>query len=52
MRLVRRFHLDERKIDGAVHWNSMSPKLRNAFQKRENSRPRIGYNTFIMEAAT
>ena len=24
---------DEREMDGAVHWNSMDPKLRNAFQK-------------------
>ena len=24
---------DERETDGAVHWNSMRPKLRKAFQK-------------------
>ena len=33
MRLVRRYDQDGREIDGAVHWNSMGPKLRNAFQK-------------------
>ena len=33
MRLVRRYDQDERETDGAVHWNSMSPKLRKAFQK-------------------
>ena len=31
LRLVR--HQDERETDGAVHRNSMGPKLRNAFQK-------------------
>ena len=31
MRLVRRNDQDEREIDGAVHWNSMVPKLRRAF---------------------
>ena len=33
MRLVRRCGQDEREIDCAVHWNSMGPKLRNAFHK-------------------
>ena len=33
MRLVRRYDQDERETDGAVHWNSMVPKLRKALQK-------------------
>ena len=33
MRLVRRYDQDERATDGAVHWNSMNPILRKAFQK-------------------
>ena len=33
MRLVRRYVQDERESDGAVHGNSMVPKLRKAFQK-------------------
>ena len=33
MRLVRRYDQDERETDGAVHWNSMCPKLRKAFEK-------------------
>ena len=33
MRLVRRYDQDERETDGAVHWNSIGPKLRKAFQK-------------------
>ena len=33
VRLVLRFDQDERETDGAVHWNSMGLKLRNAFQK-------------------
>ena len=33
MRLVRRYDQDERESDDAVHWNSMVPKLRKAFQK-------------------
>ena len=33
MRLVRRYDPDERETEGAVHWNSMGPKLRKAFQK-------------------
>ena len=33
MRLVRHYDQDERETDGAVHWNSMVPKLRKAFQK-------------------
>ena len=33
MRLARRYGQDERETDGAVHWNSMGPKLRRAFQK-------------------
>ena len=33
MRLVRHHDQDERETDGAVHWNSMVPMLRNAFQK-------------------
>ena len=32
MRLVRRYDQDEREVDGAGHWNSMGPTLRNAFQ--------------------
>ena len=33
MRLVRLYDQDERETDGSVHCNSMSPKLRKAFQK-------------------
>ena len=33
MRLVRDYDQDERETDGAVHLNSMIPKLRKAFQK-------------------
>ena len=33
MRVVCRYDQDERETDGAVHWNSMGPKLRKAFQK-------------------
>ena len=33
MRLVRRFDQDERETDGAVGWNSVGPKLLEAFQK-------------------
>ena len=33
MRLVPRYDQDERETDGAVHWKSMGPKLRRAFQK-------------------
>ena len=33
MRLVRHYDQDERETDGAVHWGSMGPKLRKAFQK-------------------
>ena len=33
MGLIRHYDLDERETDGAVHWNSMVPKLRKAFQK-------------------
>ena len=33
MKLVRHHDQDERETDGAVHWNSMGPKLRKAFQK-------------------
>ena len=33
MRLVRHYDQDDRETDGAVHWNSMGPKLRKAFQK-------------------
>ena len=33
MRLVRRYDQDERETDGAVHWNSMGPNLRKAFEK-------------------
>ena len=33
MRLVRHYDQDERETDGAVHWNSMGPKLRKAFHK-------------------
>ena len=32
-RLGRHFDQDEREIDGAVHCDSMGPKLRNAFLK-------------------
>ena len=33
MRLVRRYDQDEIESDGATHWNSTWPKLRNAFLK-------------------
>ena len=33
MRLVRHDDPDERETDGAVHWNSMVPKLWKAFKK-------------------
>ena len=33
IRLVRHYDQDERESDGAVHWNSMGPKQRKAFQK-------------------
>ena len=33
IRLLRRSDQNERETDGAVHWNSMGPKLRRAFQK-------------------
>ena len=42
MRLVRHYDQDERETDGAVHLNSMGPKLQKAFQKfggREFSDP-------------
>ena len=44
MRLVRRYDLDERETDGAVHWNSMNPTLRKHFRRLEgnNSRTLIG----------
>ena len=31
--MVRHYDQDERETDGAVHWNSMVPKLRKPFQK-------------------
>ena len=33
VRVVRRYDQDERETHGAVHWNSVVPKLRKAFQK-------------------
>ena len=33
MRLVRLYDQDERETDGAVHWNSMCPKLRKPFSE-------------------
>ena len=33
MRLERRYDQDESAVDGAVHWDSMGPRLRNAFLK-------------------
>ena len=33
MRLVRRYDQHERGTDGAIHWKSMGPKPRRAFQK-------------------
>ena len=33
MTLVRHYDQHERDTDGAVHWKSMDPKLRKAFQK-------------------
>ena len=34
MRLVHHQHQDERETDGAVHWNTMNPKLMRAFGDR------------------
>ena len=34
MNLVRHSDQQEGETDGAVHWKSMGPKLRNAFQKK------------------
>ena len=31
MRLGRHYDQDARDVDGAVHWDSMGPRLRNAF---------------------
>ena len=33
VRLVRHYDQDGRETDGAVHWNSVVPKLRKAFRK-------------------
>ena len=33
LRLVRHYDQHERETDGAVHWDSMGPKLRKTFQK-------------------
>ena len=33
MRFVSHYDQDERETDGAVHWNSINPKLLRAFQK-------------------
>ena len=37
MRLGRHYDQDEREVDGAVHWDSMGPRLRNAFLKYGSS---------------
>ena len=37
MRLGRLYDQDEREVDGAVHWDSMGPRLRNAFLKYGSS---------------
>ena len=36
MRLLRHNDQDERDIDGAVHWNTMSPKFLRAFGHQEH----------------
>ena len=33
MKLVRHYDQEEREADGDVHWKSMAPKLRHAFQR-------------------
>ena len=38
MRLVPHYDQDERETDGAVHWNSMVPKLQKAFQKSRGTK--------------
>ena len=43
MRLVRRYDQDERETDGAVHWKSMGPKLRKAFQKAGSNKTGFQY---------
>ena len=35
--LVRHRDLADRETDGAVHWKSLGPKLRQAFQKKNGS---------------
>ena len=37
MRLGRHHDQDEREVDGAVHWDSMGPQLRNASLKYRSS---------------
>ena len=37
MKLKRRYDQDEREVDGVVHWDSMEPRLRNAFLKHGSS---------------
>ena len=52
MRLVRHDDQDEREVDGAVHWNTISPKLMRAFGDkgaRDFFRRRIGFNTIMKE---
>ena len=38
MRLVRHYDQDEREISGAVHWNTMGPKLLKASEKSQEAR--------------
>ena len=35
MKLVRHLHISDRETDGAIHWKSMGPKQRHAFQKED-----------------
>ena len=53
MRLGRRYDQDDRKVDGAVHWNSTGPRLRNAFLKYGSSEfsDLDWLNTSLAEAA-
>ena len=45
MRLVRHYDQNEGETDGAVHWNSMGPKLRKAFQKARG--PTFSYSDLL-----
>ena len=52
MRLVRHYDQDERETDGAVNWILWFQNCEELVRslEDENSRTRIGFNTFIKEA--